>query len=100
MARLKNNGQELVRAVMVRHGDSDMEWRKTHLTLHSNGWILRKDQIRFRADRHSPARNHDWGWKRYRRAKPGASVPRTARTFEKWGFEVVHENLVVATVRK
>lgn len=99
MAKLKHAGQELVRAVKVEEGSGDVEWRKTILTLHSTGHILRKQQVRFRETSHESAKNHDWGWERWRRAKAGAETSRIARIFEAWGFEIVFENVVVEKVR-
>jgi hypothetical protein len=65
MARLMNNGFELARLVKDMPGDENIEWRKKFISIRSNGWLLVKEQVRFKADGFSPAHNHDWGWKRY-----------------------------------
>lgn len=94
MARLKSRGRtELVRLVRELPGDDDVHFRKRFVALMSDGVVLRKDQVRFKATQSwepSRGRLHDWGWKVHGRIKATATTESFTESHVKAGYVVEH----------
>jgi hypothetical protein len=96
MARLKNNGFEIARFEKVFPGDAELEWRKRLVSLRSNGWIMKKEQVRFKAQEpvegscySRPAYNRDWGWKKAFRVKEVLSLDEIVAVYANEGYRLV-----------
>ena len=96
MACLKNNGVELARLVKslpLTPNDGHLIFRKVFMSLRSNGWVLRKSQVRYMATSFKEAYNHDWGWQRWIRVKQGVDIvealPRIVAQYKLKGFTEV-----------
>ena len=75
MARLSSRGRnELVRLERetdVLDPDDSTDWRRETVAFMSDGKIMRKLDVRFKATAYSPARKHSYGWKVTSKLKAG-----------------------------
>lgn len=74
MANLKAHGAELARVKAIQKVDDPSDCvaeRITYRALMRDGWILQKNQVRWREPQLGEQGLHDYGWKRLVKIKPG-----------------------------
>jgi hypothetical protein len=93
MAKLGTRGhgarEELARVEKVedvQDAESGVEWRRVTFTLMSDRKVLRKLDVRFRADSFSGPRKHSYGWKNYSKVKEGVTPEQWVEAMGKAGF--------------
>lgn len=71
MAKLSAHGTEYARfeKKTINQPTEYTEWSRYEYAIMSDGWILKKLTVRFRADGISRAYTHSYGWKRARKIK-------------------------------
>ena len=74
MAKISARGaRELARATFARdRQDDNVSWEKNERVLRSDGAVLSRHTVRFRASQYCPERLHTWGWKI--KTKPGRVI--------------------------
>jgi len=107
MAKLSARGRtELARLSKVREGtetytdgkESGHDWSKTTVVLMSDRTILRKYEIRFKADGTFLAgKKQSYGWKNLGKAKPTLSVQQFIEAYLKVGYAIEHSTILPTT---
>lgn len=63
-----------------------VSWRRTTLRLMSDGQILIKSDVEFKASQYSPKYKHSYGWKKWAKMKNGPDVEIFRKIAAKRGF--------------
>lgn len=78
MARLKSHGSEVMRTEVeydvTPEQNYSVEWERVQLAYMSDGNILQKTDVRFRGHQSYESGFYSYGWKLYKRLKPGISM--------------------------
>lgn len=93
MARLSARGRDELVRLEREHDVLDSElidWERDTIALMSDGKIMRKRDVRFKASTYSPAKKHSYGWKVLAKLKAGLdpveSIERFAQSYEAKGY--------------
>jgi len=93
MARLKNNGTEVYRLTRenpVEPGDL-IDWDRTTIAIMSNGKLLKKRDVNFKADTYNPnGRKHTWGWKVAGKIKQGVDFEKVRDFYLKQNYTLAN----------
>lgn len=99
MAKLSARGRrELVRMEKEDNGDDEFcDWRRKTISFMTDGRILQKYDVRFKATEYSKARKHSYGWKEYLKLKKDVDLyeafSNLIKKFEAKGWKLVSSNL-------